>query len=66
MKNCGSITKCCSSQTITDRNLKLGRIVENASKCWKSYFLMISEVNPHSRKLKNLQNVNVNKNLEKR
>ena len=30
-KNC-----CTSSQATTDKNPKLGRIVEKASKCWKS------------------------------
>ena len=33
MENTVMFSNCCSSQAITDRNLKLGRVVEKASKC---------------------------------
>ena len=32
LENKVAFYNCCSSQAITDRNLKLGRVVENASK----------------------------------
>ena len=48
MENMVTFLKCCSSQAITDRNLKLGRDVEKASKRWKSeLFLSIYEFNSH-------------------
>ena len=36
MENMVTLLNSCSSQAITDGNLKLSRNVENASKCWKS------------------------------
>ena len=48
MENMVTFQNCCSSQAITDRNLKLGRAEEKASKRWKSeLFSSISEFNYH-------------------
>ena len=48
MENMVTFQNCCSSQAITDRNLKLGRVMEKASKYWKSeLFESISEFNSH-------------------
>ena len=48
MEDMVTFENCCSSQAITDRNLKLGRAAERASKRWKSeLFLSISEFNSH-------------------
>ena len=40
---------CCSSQIMTDKNLKFRRVVEKASKCWENeLFQLISVINCHS------------------
>ena len=56
MENMVTFRNCCSSQAMTDRNLKLGRVAETASKRWKSeLFLSISEFNSHFQEGENLK-----------